>query len=144
MDTEVIKLRNNLNTFTSEELKKKAIKIKHLNFAVTRMRRNQVRQLIFNYGYLFPHLMNKVGTKKVAKPKTRKTSPASIKLPPQIIQQLLPIPTPRKRPVPAARTRKQQPVPVPRPRKQQELPPEFLQQIFQPGMTEKYAPLPQC
>ena len=46
MDPEIVKLRNNLNTFTLEELKKEVIKMKHLNFAVTRMKRNQVIQLI--------------------------------------------------------------------------------------------------
>lgn len=117
--------------------------MKHLNFAVTHTKRNQVIELIINYRFLFPLLMNKIGTKRHDKPKTRKIPPASIKLPPQIIQQLQPIPTTRKRPVPAPRTRKQRPGPIPRPRQQQELPPEFLQQIFQPGMTQEFAPLPQ-
>ena len=105
MDLDVIKLRNNLNTFTLEELKKEVIKMKHLNFAVTHTKRNQVIELIINYQFLFPLLMNKIGTKRHDKPKTRKIPPASIKLPPQIIQQLQPIPTTRKRPVPAPRTR---------------------------------------
>ena len=82
MDPEIIKLRKNLNTFTLEELKKEVIKMKHLNFAVTGMKRNQVIQLIINYRFLFPHLMNKIGTKRHAKPKARKIPPASIQLPP--------------------------------------------------------------
>ena len=67
--------------------------MKHLNFAVTHMKRNQVINLIVNYRFLFTHLMNKIGTKRHAKPKIRKIPPARIKLPPQIIEQLQPIPT---------------------------------------------------
>lgn len=86
MDLDVVKLRNNLNTFTLEELKKEEIKMKHLNFDVTQMKRNQVINLIINCRFLFTHLMNKIGTKRHAKPKIRKIPPARIKLPPQIIQ----------------------------------------------------------
>ena len=86
MDPEIIKLRNNLNTFTLEELKKEVIKMKRLNFAVTRMKRDQVIQLIINYRILFPHLMNKTGTKRLGKPKqTKNIHPASIKLPPELL-----------------------------------------------------------
>ena len=53
--------------------------MKKLNFAVTRMKRNQVIDLIINYCFLFPHLLNKTGTKRQAKPKS--IPPASIKLP---------------------------------------------------------------
>lgn len=67
MDPEIVKLRNNLNTFTLEELKKEVIKMKHLNFTVTRMKRNQVIQLIINYRVLFPHLINKTSTVLVPK-----------------------------------------------------------------------------
>lgn len=115
MDPEIIKVRKNLNTFTLEELKKEVIKMKHLNFALTGMKRNQVIQLIINYRFLFPHLMNKIGTKRHAKPKTGTIPPANIQLPPQIIQLL-------QQPVPAPRTRDQQPVPIPRARKQQPVP----------------------
>lgn len=82
MDPEIIKVRKNLNTFTLEELKKEVIKMNHLNFALTGMKRNQVIQLIINYRFLFPHLMNKIGTKRHAKPKTGTIPPASIQLPP--------------------------------------------------------------
>ena len=75
MDPEIVKLRNNLNTFTLEELKKEVIKMKHLNFAVTRMKRNQVIQLIINYRVLFPHLINKTGSKRHAKTKMIKYTP---------------------------------------------------------------------
>ena len=74
------KLRNNLNKFTLEKLKKEIIKMKKVNFAVTRMKRNQVVELIMNYHYLFPHLLNKTGTKRQAKPK-QDIPPASITLP---------------------------------------------------------------
>lgn len=88
MDPEITALRRNLNTFTLAELKKEVIKMKHLNFAVRNMKRNQVIELIINYRFLFPHLMNKTGTKRRAKPKMINIPPASIQLPPQIIQQL--------------------------------------------------------
>ena len=78
-------LCKNLVTFTLQELK---IRMKHLNFSVTRMKRNQVIQLITNYRFLFPHLMNKTGSKRRAKRKTNKVPPASIKLPPELLQQL--------------------------------------------------------
>lgn len=55
--------------------------MKKLNFAVTRMKRNQVIDLIINYRFLFPHLLDKTGTKRQAKPKS--IPPASIKLPPE-------------------------------------------------------------
>ena len=88
MDPEIVKLINNLNTLTLEELKKGVIKMKHLNFAVTRMKRNQVKQLIINYRVLFPHLMNKTGTERRAKPKKITIPPASIKLPPELLAKL--------------------------------------------------------
>ena len=130
MDPEITALPRNLNTFTLAELKKEVIKMKHLNFAVTHMKRNQVIELIINYRFLFPHLMNKTGTKRRAKPKMINIPPGSIQLPPKIIQQLQqPVATPRtrKQPIPTPRTR---PVSVPRTHKQQELSAEFLQQIF--------------
>ena len=43
-----IKLRNNLKTFTLEELKREVIKMKHLNFDVTRTKRFQVEQPMIN------------------------------------------------------------------------------------------------
>ena len=60
---------------------KEVIGMKKLNFAVTGMKRNQVIDLIINYRFLFPHLLNKTGTKRQAKPKS--IPPASIKLPPE-------------------------------------------------------------
>ena len=58
--------------------------MKHLTFAVTSMRRNQVIDLIIIYRFLFPHLLNKTGTKRQAKPKQDSIPPASIKLPPEL------------------------------------------------------------
>ena len=56
-----IELRKNLNTFTLKELKKEIIKMKADNFAVTKMKRRQIIELIVQYHYLFPHLLqNKV------------------------------------------------------------------------------------
>ena len=77
MDPEIIKLKNNLDKFALEELKKEVKKMKHLNFAVTRMKSNQVIRLIINYRVLFPHLMNKTGIKRQAKPKKINIPPAS-------------------------------------------------------------------
>ena len=58
--------------------------MKYLTFAVTSMRRNQVIDLIIIYWFLFPHLLNKTGTKRQAKPKQDSIPPASIKLPPEL------------------------------------------------------------
>ena len=58
--------------------------MKHLTFAVTPMGRNQVIDLIIIYRFLFPHLLNKTGTKRQAKPKQDSIPPASIKLPPEL------------------------------------------------------------
>ena len=56
---QLMQLRNNLNTFTLKELKKDIIKMKADKFAVTRMKRNQIIELILTYHYLFPHLLTK-------------------------------------------------------------------------------------
>ena len=56
---QLMQLRNNLNTFTLKELKKEIIKMKADKFAVTRMKRNQIIELILTYHYLFPHLLTK-------------------------------------------------------------------------------------
>lgn len=89
MDLDVIKLRNNLNTFTLEELKKEVTKMKLLNFAVTHMKPAQVINLIINYRNLSSHLMNKTCTKKVAKPpKPVVARPASVKLPIKTVASL--------------------------------------------------------
>ena len=82
MDPNIIKLRKNLNTFTLEELKKEVINMKELKFAVTRMKRTQVIQLIINNHDLFPHLLNETDTKRQGKPVPKEyIPPASIKLP---------------------------------------------------------------
>ena len=64
-----MQLRNNLKTFTLKELKKEIIKMKAEKFAVTRMRRNQIIELIVQYHYLFPHLLTNQGTERTAKGK---------------------------------------------------------------------------
>ena len=58
-----IELRKNLNTFTLKELKKEIIKMKADKFAVTKMKRRQIIELIVQYHYLFPHLLTKQGSK---------------------------------------------------------------------------------
>ena len=58
-----IELRKNLNTFTLKELKKEIIKMKADNFAVTKMKRRQIIELMVQYHYLFPHLLAKQGSK---------------------------------------------------------------------------------
>ena len=64
-----VQLQNNLKTFTLKELKKEIIKMKADKFAVTRMKRNQIIELIVQYHYLFPHLLTNQGTKRTAKGK---------------------------------------------------------------------------
>ena len=64
-----MQLRNNLKTFTLKELKKEIIKMKDDKFAATRMKRNQIIELIVQYHYLFPHLLTNQGTKRTAKAK---------------------------------------------------------------------------
>ena len=96
MDLKIYRLRKNLNTFTLQELKKEVIKMKHLNFGVTRIKPNQVIEVTINYRFLFPHLMTKIGTKQQAKPKTNNTTPTrprgfppvTIKLTPEILNNI--------------------------------------------------------
>ena len=57
-----IELRKNLNTYTLKELKKEIIKMKADKFAVTKMKRRQIIELIVQY-HLFPHLLTKQGSK---------------------------------------------------------------------------------
>ena len=59
-----IELRKNLNTYTLKELKKEIIKMKADKFAVTKMKRRQIIELIVQYHYLFPHLLTHRGTKR--------------------------------------------------------------------------------
>ena len=61
---QLMQLRDNLNTFTLKELKTEIIKMKADKFAVTRMKRNQIIELILDYHYLFPHLLTKQGSKR--------------------------------------------------------------------------------
>ena len=58
-----IELRQNLNTFTLKELKKEIIKMKADKFAVTKMKRRQIIELIAQYHYLFPRLLTKQRSK---------------------------------------------------------------------------------
>ena len=58
-----IELRKNLSTYTLKELKKEIIKMKADKFAVTKMKRRQIIELIVQYHYLFPHLLTKQGSK---------------------------------------------------------------------------------
>ena len=58
-----IELRKNLNTYTLKELKKEIIKMKADKFAVTKMKRRQIIELIVQYHYLFPHLLTSRGSK---------------------------------------------------------------------------------
>ena len=58
-----IELRKILNTYTLKELKKEIIKMKADKFAVTKMKRQQIIELIVQYHYLFPHLLTKQGSK---------------------------------------------------------------------------------
>ena len=81
-----VQLQNNLKTFTLKELKKEIIKMKADKFAVTKMKRNQIIELIVHYHYLFPHLLTNQGTKWTAKGKqpTVKKQPNA-----QLINQLI-------------------------------------------------------
>ena len=81
-----VQLRNNLKTFTLKGLKKEIIKMKADKFAVTRMKRNQIIELIVQYHYLFPHSLTNQGTKRTAKGKqpTVKKQPSA-----QLINQLI-------------------------------------------------------
>ena len=88
-----VQLRNNLKTLTLKELKKEIIKMKADKFAVTRIKRNQIIELIVQYHYLFPNLLTNQGTKRTAKGKqpTVKKQPSA-----QLINQLInPVYNPR-------------------------------------------------
>ena len=81
-----IELRKNLNTYTLKELKKEIIKMKADKFAVTKMKRRQIIELIVQYHYLFPHLLTNKGSKRTAKPKKPQTPIIQNK--PQITPQM--------------------------------------------------------
>ena len=87
MDPEIIQRRRNLNTFTLAELKKEVIKMKADKFAVTKMKRNHVVNLILTYHYLFSHLKHKTGSKRQPR-QVQTASTASIKLPPELLRKL--------------------------------------------------------
>ena len=70
-----MQLRNNLKTFTLKELKKEIIKMKADKFAVTRMKRDQIIELILTYHYLFPHLLTKQGSKRSSVSRKRANNP---------------------------------------------------------------------
>lgn len=61
---EMFKLRKNLETFTAKELKREIIAMKADKLAVTKMNREQLINLIISFHWLFPHLINKKGTKR--------------------------------------------------------------------------------
>ena len=58
-----IELRKNLNSYALKELKTEIIKMKADKFAVTKMKRRQIIELIVQYHYLFPHLLTKQDSK---------------------------------------------------------------------------------
>lgn len=68
--TELLKrlqLKKNLETFTVKELRKEVIAMKADKFAVTKMTRENIINLILHrlqYRWLFPHLMMKTGFKR--------------------------------------------------------------------------------
>lgn len=60
----LFKLRKNLETFTVKDLRKEVIKMKADVFAVTKMKRDQLINLILAHHLLSPHLSTKIGTKR--------------------------------------------------------------------------------
>ena len=78
---QLMQLRNNLKTFTLKELKKEIITMKADKFTVTRMKRDQIIELILAYHYLFPHLLTKQGSKRSSVSRKRANN--------QLINQLL-------------------------------------------------------
>ena len=59
-----LQLKKNLETFTVKELRKEVIAMKADKFAVTKMTRENIINLILQYRWLFPHLMMKTGFKR--------------------------------------------------------------------------------
>ena len=77
-----IELRKNLSTYTLKELKKEIIKMKADKFAVTKMKRRQIIELIVQYHYLFPHLLTNRGSKRTKrKPNSTKGNKQKLNLP---------------------------------------------------------------
>ena len=59
-----LQLKKNLETFTVKELRKEVIAMKADKFAVSKMTRENIINLILQYRWLFPHLMMKTGFKR--------------------------------------------------------------------------------
>ena len=77
-----IELRKILNTYTLKKLKKEIIKMKAEKFAVTKMKRRQIIELIVQYHYLFPHLLTNRGSKSTKrKPNSTKGNKQKPNLP---------------------------------------------------------------
>ena len=70
---QIMQLLNNLKTFTLKELKKEIIKMKAHKFAVTRMKKDQIIELIRAYHYLFPRLLTKQGSRGSSKLSIKET-----------------------------------------------------------------------
>ena len=136
---QLMQLRNNLNTFTLKELKKEIIKMKADKFAVTRMKWNQIIELILTYHYLFSHFLTKQGSKRSSISKKRVDdklidqllenqvyNPPSLK---QLATQARPIPQlPKKSDVPPPSI-KLDPEII-NPADLEGIPPELLRQLF--------------
>ena len=106
---------------------------------VVEMKRNQVVNLIINYRYLFPHLMNKTGTKKEAKSKTAKLVPTPPKPKPQIIRNPMSLKDLAfaARPTPKPAPRKSKIIPKPTPRKSKSAPPKGFKSAPKPIISDK-------
>ena len=63
------------------------MKMKAANFAVMPIRRHQVVNLILTYHHIFSHLKHKTGSKRQPR-QVQTASPASIKLPPELLRKL--------------------------------------------------------
>ena len=136
---QLMQLRNNLNTFTLKELKKEIIKMKADKFPVTRMKWNQIIELILTYHYLFSHFLTKQGSKRSSISKKRVDdklidqllenqvyNPPSLK---QLATQARPIPQlPKKSDVPPPSI-KLDPEII-NPADLEGIPPELLRQLF--------------
>ena len=139
---QIMQLRNNLKTFTLKELKNEIMKMKADKFAVTRMKRDQIIELILAYHYLFPHLLTKQGSKRGSVSKKRANNQFnhqvlnnSIHNPPSL-KQLASLALPQKSTTPQlthqnipALSIKLNPETI-NPAELQDIPPELLKQLF--------------
>lgn len=140
MDTNILQLRKNLDTFTMEELKKEIIRVKK-NFAVTYLKRAQIIQLIIHRHWLFPHLKNKTGTKRRPRARPIQIPNTSINLsqfttkppiPPKPKYLMKPKLPPRPKPPP-------KPKHLMKPKPQPKLPPKPKSApVKPPGELDKY------